>query len=65
MDDKKGTQKIFNQMMNDLAEISGYSELEHIPSSCRSFGNGYLSVELAAWNPERTLAVIFDAMTSY
>ena len=27
----KGTQKIFNQMMNDLAEISGYSELEHIP----------------------------------
>ena len=27
----KGTQKIFNQMMNDLAEISGYSELEQIP----------------------------------
>lgn len=27
----KGTQEIFNRMMNDLAEVSGYSELEHIP----------------------------------
>ena len=31
MDVTKGTQEIFNRMMNDLAEVSGYSELEHIP----------------------------------
>ncbi|RHC60143.1 hypothetical protein DW837_18120 [Phocaeicola vulgatus] len=55
----KGTQKIFNQMMNDLAEISGYSELEHIPIV--PVGHSAMATypwNFAAWNPERTLAVI-------
>lgn len=55
----KGTQKIFNQMMNDLAEISGYSELEHIPIV--PVGHSAMATypwNFAAWNPERTLAVL-------
>ena len=55
----KGTQKIFNQMMNDLAEISGYSELEHIPIV--PVGHSAMATypwNFAAWNLERTLAVI-------
>lgn len=55
----KGTQKIFNQMMKDLAEVSGYSELEHVPVV--PVGHSAMATypwNFAAWNPERTLAVI-------
>ena len=55
----KGTQEIFNRMMNDLAEVSGYSELEHIPVV--PVGHSAMATypwNFAAWNPERTLAVI-------
>ena len=26
-----GTQKVFDQIMNDLAEVSGYTELREVP----------------------------------
>ena len=55
----KGTQEIFNRMMNDLADVSGYSELEHIPVV--PVGHSAMATypwNFAAWNPERTLAVI-------
>ena len=55
----KGTQEIFNRMMNDLAEVSGYSELEHIPVV--PVGHSAMATypwNFAAWNPKRTLAVI-------
>lgn len=49
----------FNEMMNQLAEISGYEEIKYIPiipighSAAASFPYYF-----AAWNPERTLAAI-------
>ncbi|GAB6011298.1 hypothetical protein [Viscerimonas tarda] len=49
----------FNEMMNRLAEISGYEELKYIPvipighSAAASWPYYF-----AAWNPERTLAAI-------
>ena len=30
-DVRKGTQKVFDQIMNDLAEVSGYTELREVP----------------------------------
>ena len=49
----------FDDMMNRLAEVSGYSELKFAPvvplghSACASFPWNF-----AAWNPGRTLAVL-------
>lgn len=49
----------FDDMMNRLAEVSGYSELKYAPivplghSACASFPWNF-----AAWNPGRTLAVL-------
>ncbi len=58
-DFNKGAGKIVESIMNDLAEVSGYGELAYAPiipighSACASFPWNF-----AAWNPQRTLAVI-------
>ena len=55
----KGTQQLFEKMMKDLAEISGYTELEFVPVV--PVGHSAMATypwNFAAWNPERTLAVL-------
>ncbi|MCW3787668.1 hypothetical protein [Plebeiibacterium sediminum] len=58
-DFNNGSGKIVENIMNDLAEVSGYGELAYAPiipighSACASFPWNF-----AAWNPQRTLAVI-------
>ena len=55
----QGAGEVFNNMMKDLADESGYTELNDIPivpighSAAASWPYYF-----AAWNPERTLAVI-------
>ena len=52
-------QKYFETMMNDLAEVSGYSELKNVPVI--PLGHSAMATfpwNFAAWNPDRTLAVI-------
>lgn len=54
-----GSQKAFDKMLEDLADISGYSELRYVPIV--PFGHSAMATfpwNFAAWNPERTLAVI-------
>ncbi len=56
---ESGVQEVFDNMMNDLAEVSGYSELADAPVI--PVGHSALATfpwNFAAWNPERTLAVI-------
>lgn len=58
-DVKNNCQKIFDDMMADLADVSGYSELKFIPIV--PIGHSAMATfpwNFAAWNPERTLAVI-------
>lgn len=58
-DVRKGLQKVFDQMMKDLADVSGYAELDEVPVI--PFGHSAMATfpwNFAAWNPERTLAVI-------
>lgn len=55
----KGTRKIFETMMKNLSEISGYTELEFAPVI--PIGHSAMATypwNFAAWNPERTLAVL-------
>lgn len=55
----KGTQQIFETMMKNLSEISGYTELEFAPVI--PVGHSAMATypwNFAAWNPERTLAVL-------
>ena len=55
----KGVQKIFDKMMNDLADTSGYKELKYVPIV--PIGHSAMATypwNFAAWNPDRTLAVI-------
>ena len=55
----KGTQQIFETMMKNLSEISGYAELEFSPVI--PIGHSAMATypwNFAAWNPERTLAVL-------
>lgn len=55
----KGTQQIFEKMMKELAEVSGYEELEYAPVI--PIGHSAMATypwNFAAWNPERTLAVL-------
>lgn len=55
----KGTQKVFDQMMVDLSETSGYGELQYVPVV--PIGHSAMATSpwnFAAWNPERTLAII-------
>jgi alpha-glucosidase len=55
----EGCQQQLDQALNDLAELSGYSELKQAPvvplghSAMATFPWSY-----AAWNPQRTLAII-------
>ncbi|NDV79162.1 hypothetical protein [Dysgonomonas sp. 511] len=58
-DVSSGCQTQFDTMLADLAEVSGYSELKNIPIV--PLGHSALATfpwNFAAWNPERTLAVI-------
>jgi len=55
----QGAGTIFNSVMNDLAEVSGYKELRDAPF----IGMGHSAAAsapyyMAAWNPERALAAI-------
>ena len=55
----KGTQQIFETMMKNLSEISGYTELEFAPVI--PIGHSAMATypwNFAAWNPERTLTVL-------
>ena len=58
-DVSKGTQQIFEKMMVSLADVSGYSELKNVPIV--PIGHSAMATypwNFAAWNPERTLAII-------
>jgi len=58
-DVKTGCQQAFDTMMEDLADVSGYSELKYAPVV--PFGHSAMGTfpwTFAAWNPERTLAII-------
>ncbi len=54
-----GCQRHFDTMISDLAEVSGYSELKYAPIV--PLGHSAMATfpwNFAAWNPERTLAII-------
>lgn len=54
-----GCQKVFDTAFNDLAEVSGYTELRRVPLV--PLGHSAMATfpwNFAAWNPGRTLAVI-------
>lgn len=58
-DVNSGCQEAFDKMMDDLAGVSGYSELKYAPIV--PLGHSAMATfpwNFAAWNPERTLAVI-------
>lgn len=58
-DVQKGTQQIFEQMMDSLAKVSGYHELSQAPVV--PVGHSAMATfpwNFAAWNADRTLAVI-------
>jgi hypothetical protein len=49
----------FEQVMNQLAEVSGYTELQHAPVvTLGHSANATWPWNFAAWNPARTLAVL-------
>lgn len=55
---KTGCQKAFDKMLDDLSEVSGY-DLNHTPLI--PIGHSAMATfpwNFAAWNPERTLAII-------
>lgn len=54
-----GCQIYFDAMMNELAEVSGYSELKYVPIA--PLGHSAMATfpwNFAAWNAEKTLAII-------
>lgn len=56
---KNGCQKYFDTILDDLADISGYSELSNAPIV--PLGHSAMATfpwNFAAWNPDRTLAVV-------
>lgn len=58
-DVRNGCQEVFDKMMTGLADISGYQEIRHAPVI--PFGHSAMATfpwNFAAWNPERTLAVV-------
>ncbi len=58
-DVKNGCQKVFDKMMEDLADVSGYSELKQAPVV--PLGHSAMATfpwNFGAWNPDRTLAII-------
>lgn len=58
-DVRSSCQTIFDKMLTDFSAISGYTEIENIPIV--PLGHSAMATfpwNFAAWNPERTLAVI-------
>lgn len=58
-DVKNGCQQVFDKLMDDLAETSGYLELKYTPVV--PFGHSAMATfpwNFAAWNPDRTLAIV-------
>lgn len=56
---QKGCQKLFDKMMNDFADKSGYNELKTVPII--PIGHSAMATfpwNFAAWNNDRTLAII-------
>ena len=54
-----GVQEVFDKMLADLAEVSGYTELVDVPIvPIGHSAQATFPWNFAAWNPERTLAVI-------
>lgn len=54
-----GSQQAFDKMLADFALVSGYDELKHVPLI--PIGHSAMATfpwNFAAWNPERTLAII-------
>jgi hypothetical protein len=55
----QGAGETFNNIMNELAQVSGYSELNYVPfvgmGHSAAASNPYY---MAVWNPERVLAAI-------
>lgn len=54
-----GVQAAFEAMMDELADVSGYTELKYVPIV--PLGHSAMATypwNFAAWNPERTLAVV-------
>ncbi len=54
-----GCQEVFDKMMDDFANVSGYTEIKHVPIV--PLGHSAMATfpwNFAAWNQERTLAVI-------
>lgn len=58
-DVENGCRVVFDKMMDDLADVSGYSELKQAPVV--PLGHSAMATfpwNFAAWNPERTLAIV-------
>lgn len=58
-DVKNGCQEVFDKMMDDLAAVSGYSEIKQAPVV--PLGHSAMATfpwNFGAWNPDRTLAII-------
>ncbi|MCD7815207.1 MAG: hypothetical protein LUH12_00430, partial [Bacteroides sp.] len=54
-----GIQSVFDEALNELAEVSGYTELAHAPIiPIGHSAQATFPWNFAAWNSERTLAVI-------
>lgn len=54
-----GVQKVFDMVLSDLADVSGYDELKRIPIiPIGHSAQATFPWNFAAWNPERTLAVV-------
>jgi hypothetical protein len=54
-----GCQEVFDKMLSDLADISGYHEIRYAPIV--PLGHSAMATfpwNFAAWNPKRTLAVV-------
>ncbi len=58
-DPTSGAQDVFEEMMTDLADQSGYSEIAHAPIiPLGHSAQATFPWNFAAWNPERTLCII-------
>ncbi|WP_297091379.1 hypothetical protein [uncultured Draconibacterium sp.] len=58
-DVKTGCQKAFDDVMTELAVVSGYTELKHVPLV--PIGHSAMATfpwNFAAWNPDKTLAIV-------
>lgn len=58
-DEKTGAQVLFDEMIHELAEISGYEEIRYAPIVYISHSaQASQPWNFGAWNPQRTLAMI-------